>query len=179
MVCYSRGSLATAEPHDPGYNGGNKSSVRLGPGVARVVFFELRQWRGMQTVLDADVPNLDEGFHGKANSVEVIPRVRPGCVMIFAGTHYRGWRTLVCENERYVGRDWNDAISSMVVPRNTFVLVHAHMNYTGRRLPFGSNKPDLIFYDMDNAISSISFISFESFLVYQQMRVRSTFVRMF
>ena len=47
--------------------------------------------------------------------------------------------------------------------KNTFVFVHAHRNYAGRPSTFGCNKPDLVFYDMDDAISSIAFFSCEIF----------------
>ena len=139
-------------------------SVRLGPGVDRVVLYQHSHWRqyGVRFYLYATNASWLGGYFSvETSSFEVIPRVRAGCVMVFVDTHYRGWRKTICRNEPLFGFEWKDAISSIVVSRETYGLLYPHHGYQGNHVLVTDDVPDLGTFDMNNEISSISFNYFE------------------
>jgi hypothetical protein len=114
----------------------NVGSLKIAKGYTAILF-DKKDFKGQSVVLSNQVPeNLRRDlwyvdFWKKAESVKII-KDWPATV-VYEDINYGGKNKIIKGwNTEFVGNDFNDIISSMVIPPNYGLIAYEHRSYRGR-----------------------------------------------
>ncbi|AKJ30172.1 basic secretory protein-like protein [Caldimonas brevitalea] len=89
---------------------------------------------------------------GKAAAAAAAAAASPVC--FYADINYQGASFCGSANNGWVGRTWNDRISSVKVPAGAQVTLYEHANYGGRSLVLNGDNANLVPMGMNDMASS-------------------------